>query len=89
MTDRRKFEEKERLMREILNKEKERNRANSSGNDIPITLTTGSGDDANIDKTVDSVNTMSQMLSGASRATSDLLKNADRSFDELRKLLTN
>ena len=89
MTDRRKFEEKERLMREILNKEKERNRANSSGKDIPITLTTGSGDDANIDKTVDSVNSMSQMLSGASKATSDLLKNADRSFDELRKLLTN
>ena len=86
MNDRKKFEEKERLMREILNRD--RNRSNT-GKDTEITLTTGSGDGENIDKTVDSVNSMSQMISGASRATSDLLKSADRSFDELRKLLTN
>ncbi len=86
MNDRKKFEEKERLMREILNRDRNRN---NPVKDTPIVLTTGSGENSDIDKTADSVNSMSQMISGASKATSDLLKSADRSFDELRKLLTN
>ena len=76
-------EEKERLMREILNK----NRTSGTEKPEDIVLTTGPGE-SSIDKTADDVSTMSNMINSASKATSDLLKNADRSFDELRKLLT-
>ncbi len=83
MSDKR-TEEKERLMREVLNKDRTARR-NEKNEDI--VLTTGSGSDS-IDRTAEDVNSMSNMINSASKATSDLLKNADRSFDELRKLLT-
>ena len=81
--DDKRAEEKERLMREILNKTR------TGGTEKPedIVLTTGPGE-SSIDKTADDVTSMSNMINSASKATSDLLKNADRSFDELRKLLT-
>ena len=81
MTDR--SREKERLMREILNRD--RTRTTTSKEDI--VLSTGSGEDAKIDKTAKDVSSMSEMISSASKATGDLLRSADRSFDELRKLL--
>ena len=77
-------EEKERLMREILNRDRTKTPASTG----EVVLTTGSGKDSSIDKTAKDVTTMSEMISSASKATSDLLKNADQSFDELRKLLT-
>ena len=76
--------EKERLMREVLNKD--RSKTYNKDSDIVLTTDSGSGEDA-IDKTAKEVSTMSNMINTASQATSDLLKNADRSFDELRKLL--
>ena len=76
--------EKERLMREVLNKD--RSKTYNKDSDIVLTTDSGSGEDA-IDKTAKDVSTMSNMINTASQATSDLLKNADRSFDELRKLL--
>ncbi len=76
--------EKERLMREILNKD--RSKTYTKDDEIVLTTDSGSGEDA-IDKTARDVSTMSNMINSASQATSDLLKNADRSFDELRKLL--
>ena len=82
MSDKR-TEEKERLMREILNKD----RTSGTVKTDDVVLVTGKGEDS-IDKTASDVNTMSNMISSASKATSDLLKNADRSFEELRKLLT-
>ena len=82
MSDKR-TEEKERLMREILNKD----RTSSTVKTDDVVLVTGKGEDS-IDKTAEDVSTMSNMINSASKATSDLLKNADRSFEELRKLLT-
>ena len=76
--------EKERLMREVLNKD--RSKTYNKDSDIVLTTDSGSGEDV-IDKTAKDVSTMSNMINTASQATSDLLKNADRSFDELRKLL--
>ena len=73
--------EKERLMREVLNKD--RSKTYNKDSDIVLTTDSGSGEDA-IDKTAKDVSTMSNMINTASQATSDLLKNADRSFDELR-----
>ena len=84
MSDKR-TDEKERLMREILNKDRTRLETPQSTDEV--VLTTGKGNDS-IDSTVEEVNSMSNMINSASRATSDLLKNADRSFEELRKLLT-
>lgn len=77
-------DEKERLMREVLNKDRSKVDTNTNG-DIVLTTGKGSGD---INSTAKDVTTMSEMISTASKATSDLLRNADRSFDELRKLLT-
>ena len=82
MSDKR-TEEKERLMREILNKD----RTSGTVKTDDVVLVTGKGEDS-IDKTAEDVSTMSNMINSASKATSDLLKNADRSFEELRKLLT-
>ena len=76
--------EKERLMREVLNKD--RSKTYMKDGEIVLTTDSGSGEDS-IDKTAKDVSTMSNMINTASQATSDLLKNADRSFDELRKLL--
>ena len=81
MSDKR-TEEKERLMREILNKE--RKNSNVKKEDVVLTTTPSES----IDKTSEDVKNMSSMINSASKATSDLLKNADRSFEELRKLLS-
>jgi len=88
MSDRRKDEEKERLMKEILNKDRSKI---ETGSDAKVTLSLGSDgkEDRRADRTAEAVNQMAGMISSAGKATSDLLKNADRSFDELRKLLTN
>ncbi len=80
MSDKRR-EEKERLMRELLNKDRS---APSKTEDIVLTTDSGKS----IEQTAGDVKTMSDMLNSASRATSDLLKNADHSFDELRRLLS-
>ena len=80
MSDKRR-EEKERLMRELLNKDRS---APSKTEDIVLTTDSGKS----IEQTAGDVKTMSDMLNSASKATSDLLKNADHSFDELRRLLS-
>ncbi len=82
MTDRSK--EKERLMREVLNKDRSKIYNRSDHN---VVLTTSPSDDEKISQTAKDVTTMSDMINSASKATGDLLRNADRSFDELKKLL--
>ena len=82
MTDRSK--EKERLMREILSKDRSKTYRTS---DNEVVLTTTPSSDETIDQTAKDVTTMSDMINSASKVTGDLLRNADRSFDELKKLL--
>ena len=82
MTDRSK--EKERLMREILSKDRSKTYRTS---DNEVVLTTTPSSDEKIDQTAKDVTTMSDMINSASKVTGDLLRNADRSFDELKKLL--
>ena len=82
MTDRSK--EKERLMREILSKDRSKT-YRASDNEVVLTTTPSS--DEKIDQTAKDVTTMSDMINSASKVTGDLLRNADRSFDELKKLL--
>ena len=82
MTDRSK--EKERLMREVLNKDRSKIYNRSDHN---VVLTTSPSDDEKISQTAKDVTSMSDMINSASKATGDLLRNADRSFDELKKLL--
>ena len=82
MTDRSK--EKERLMREILSKDRSKTYRTS---DNEVVLTTTPSSDEKIDQTAKDVTTMSDMINSASKVTGDLLRNADHSFDELKKLL--
>ncbi|MEE3487053.1 MAG: AAA family ATPase [Bulleidia sp.] len=74
-------QEKERLMNEVLSKDKKAARANSE----PVTLTLGNEDSA--EKAKSSTYDASAFLSSATQKTNDLLRQADSAFDSLREIL--
>ena len=81
MSDR--TEEKERLMNEVLNKDRSKiETTGTNGGDVTLTFDSSAADQAASD-----IKTTSSILESASKTTSDLLKHADNSFNELRKLL--